>query len=793
MQVDLTLAPLHRVSGREVASLPGLSISSPRRSVARGREHTASIVYLILTGNATFTSAEYAQLARLAEKTFFETSGSTTNALRAAAEAVNVYLLERNTSTRPQGQYASGWLTICALREDQATILISGPMHLFWMSSALTHSLHDPALAGRGLGLSQTFGFHLAQAVLASGDRFLFCGRLPSAWPALLGQESGGSLYATRRRLVSLTSEDLNGVLILATQGEGRLNLLGEAEREEPRATTGETRGQTPPASGLPGSASHGPPERRLAAAPPAGGPAPRAAPELQASAYAIPPDSEIPVLSTMPGDAPRDFPASIPRMKAAPDTSVPDSSVTVSSRVAIPPPGPSARTRRWASTVSRLIQAGRQSGRSIAASTARFLPRLLPTSQPGETLALSGPGMVVIALLVPVIVVVLASLVYLRYGRSVQYETYLAESQALRIQALQVTNPAEQRAAWEAVLLNVSRAESNRRTSETSTLRQEAEGQLDALLGIVRLQYQPAFSTDLGIEISRLAAGDNDLFMLDPQRGEVLHAQVTSGRRFEWDAAFHCSPGVYGAYTVGPIVDILALPGISALEATVLGVDAAGNLLYCKPGQVAQAIPLPPPDTNWGRVTAMTIDAGDLYVLDAPARAVWVYAGRDGTFIDRPYFFFGGQTPEKQDVIDLAVSGDDLYLLHADGHLSTCSYSRIESVPTRCEDPATMTNPFVAYASGVDGDPSVVFTNASFTQMLFTAPPDQSILLLDADTQGVFRITPRSLELQNQVRPTTGEGNPIPQGPVGAMAISPSHVLFLAVRGQVYFASGMP
>jgi hypothetical protein len=64
---------------------------------------------------------------------------------------------------------------------------------------------------------------------------------------------------------------------------------------------------------------------------------------------------------------------------------------------------------------------------------------------------------------------------------------------------------------------------------------------------------------------------------------------------------------------------------------------------------------------------------------------------------------------------------------------------------------------------------------------------------LLDADTQGVFRITPRSLELQNQVRPTTGEGNPIPQGPVGAMAISPSHVLFLAVKGQVYFASGMP
>ena len=162
-----------------------------------------------------------------------------------------------------------------------------------------------------------------------------------------------------------------------------------------------------------------------------------------------------------------------------------------------------------------------------------------------------------------------------------------------------------------------------------------------------------------------------------------------------------------------------------------------AGNLLYCAPGQVAQAIPLPPPDTNWGRVTAFTMDGGNLYVLDAPARAVWVYTGKDGTFIDRPYFFFGGQTPEKQDVIDLVVSGDDLYMLHADGHLSTCSYSRIESKPTRCQDPAPLVNPFAAYQ---DTD---LFASAHFTQLLFNALPDKSILFLDADTQGVLRFTP--------------------------------------------------
>ena len=412
------------------------------------------------------------------------------------------------------------------------------------------------------------------------------------------------------------------------------------------------------------------------------------------------------------------------------------------------------------------------------------FLPRLLPNSETGESLAPSNTMMAFLAVLVPLIVVTIASVVYLRYGRSLQYETYLRQAQELRAQAVTLTEPVEQRKAWENVLLNVDIAESHRETYETITLRQEAESNLDALLGITRLQFQPAFSSNLGIEVSRMAASETDLFLLNAAKGEVLRAQLTSGRGFQPDTAFNCRPGVYGSYTVGPLVDILAMPTLNSINATLLGVDAGGNLLYCAPGQVAQAIPLPVPDTNWWRVTAFVLDAGNLYVLDAPARAVWVYNGRDGTFIDQPYFFFGGQTPEKQDVIDLVVSGDDLYLLHADGHLSTCSYSRLESVPTRCQDPTPLVNPFAAYQD-VD-----LFGAAHFTQMLFAAPPDQSILLLDADSQGVMRFAPRTLDLENQFRPTTGSGNPIPPGPVGAVTVGPNYVMYLAMNGQVYLAA---
>ncbi len=43
----------------------------------------------------------------------------------------------------------------------------------------------------------------------------------------------------------------------------------------------------------------------------------------------------------------------------------------------------------------------------------------------------------------------------------------------------------------------------------------------------------------------------------------------------------------------------------------------------------------------------------------------------RTAAFVDRPYFFFGGQIPELEDAIDLAVNADDLYVLHSDGRIS--------------------------------------------------------------------------------------------------------------------------
>jgi hypothetical protein len=445
----------------------------------------------------------------------------------------------------------------------------------------------------------------------------------------------------------------------------------------------------------------------------------------------------------------------------------------------------PADRQREAARKIVGALRTSRQARERIDGGLRRFLPRLLPSSDP-DPWSLGTPAMAFIAVLVPLVVVTIASAVYLRYGRSVQYEQYLVQARDARSHALALEDPVAQREAWQRELFYLERAEEYTETGETRGLRLEAQRKLDEVLGIVRLQFQPALSKSVGAQIGRLAASENDVYMLDAQRGAVMHLALTDSG-FQLDSTFTCGPGSYGQYTVGPQVDILALPTFNSLNASVLGVDAAGNLLYCAPGQVARAVPLAEPDTGWGRIRSFTLDSGNLYVLDAQSRAVWVYVGEDATFIGRPYFFFGGQIPELEDAIDLAVNADDLYVLHADGRLSTCSYSRIETVPTRCVDPAPLANPLEAYRA------EDLFGRAHFTQLTLSPAPDAALLLLDAESQSVFRLAPRALELQSQVRPLAGRANAMPAGEITAMGISPNHVLYYALRDRIYFAADAP
>ncbi|MFH1185328.1 MAG: hypothetical protein V1755_09870 [Chloroflexota bacterium] len=780
MPLDITLTPLYRVGGQDQPSLPGLMAAVPPRQAARGRDQDRLIVHLQLAGKAVLSSGDVVHAASRAAMAFYATPGTITSALRSAAQTINTLLHERNASSPGQGKYAVGVLALAAIRESQLTLLLSGPMQAFVLGTAGASHIAD-SLSGRGLGLGGSTPHYFARIELQANDRLLFCSSLPAAWEAALTDWSPASMDATRRRLMVATNEDVSAVLLQVTEGEGALHLKRITKREKAAAAvaqdfTPELAWEAAPEAMERSMQSE--PQGALSLAADAGeddGAARTGDVDSAPSAYAIPPQrmDDLPAAGEEP-EAESPFPF-VPSEKGAPIRAGTRRRDLISAE----------QQRKAARSIVGALRVSRHAADRVGSGLRNFLPHLLPTTEQNPW-SLASPAMMFIAVLVPLVVVTIASAVYFRYGRSVQYEQYLVQARDARAQALALTDPVAEREAWQRELFYLDKAEDYTETSETRSLRLEAQQKLDQVLAIHRLQFQPVLSKGVGAQIGRLAASENDVYLLDAQRGAVMHLALTNAG-FQLDTAFNCGPGTYGPYTVGPLVDILALPVLNTLNATMLGVDATGDLLYCAPGQVARAVPLATPDTNWGRIRSLTLDSGNLYVLDAQARAVWVYAGEDGTFVDRPYFFFGGQIPELEDAIDLAVNADDLYVLHSDGRISTCSYSRLEAVPTRCVDPASLINPIEAYRD------QELFAQAHFTQMMFSPAPDASLLLLDADGQGVFRFTARSLELQGQLRPLAGRANAMPAGEVTAMGISPNHVLYFALRDRIYFAADTP
>lgn len=800
LTLDLNLLPIHRINGQELASLPGLLAVTPPRRTARGREHDSLIVYLMLSGNAALTTADVKQLMDDAARLFHRSPGPLTSAMRKAAESINAALLERNLSTSGSGQYVLGFLGLAVVRDKQCTLLLSGPVHAVWVSDGQSRHIHEPALSGKGLGSSQTCKSYLSQVELHPHDLLVLCGKFPADWEAdLLNERPPASLNASYRKL-TLTKGDLNAVLIQAQNGHGTLTILRPDVKtaHHPSAQPGPVIPVQEPAS-LPALESEGyghppAPEDEIDAL------AGFAAHLVQPSAYAIPPQAQnsIPPAEEQTFGS-RGFPASIPRTKSAEAIPTPIIEAEEAGTFeASPPPRRTRRdsrpsphavaTRQMAKAMVGGIQTGRRLSERLRSSLRKFVPRLLP-ARSNKPLVLPTYIMVFIAIIIPVLVVTVASVVYLQFGQSIQYDELYALAINARAQALSETDPTRQRDQWQMLLDQLDRADQYRKTDESEVLRADAQAHLDQLMGVIRLEFVPAFPGGVGgsSQITRMAASESDLYMLDAEGGDILHASFT-GRSLELDRSFNCQPGSYGGYQVGTLVDILALPKVNALNAAVLGIDVSGSLLYCTPGQVPQAIPLPRlPNTNWGRITAFALDRGDLYVLDAVSRAVWVFVGKDSAFVDTPYFYFGNQIPNIENAIDLAVSGDDLYLLHADGHLTTCTFSRLAEAPTRCVDPAVYQDSFPAH-QGLD-----IFGQAHFTQMSLTSPPSPVLLLLDSENQSVFRFSPRSLELQNQVTGYAGQANPFEDGRVGAMTVSPNYVLYLAIGDQVYFATNLP
>lgn len=454
--------------------------------------------------------------------------------------------------------------------------------------------------------------------------------------------------------------------------------------------------------------------------------------------------------------------------------------------------------TRSTARFLAQSIRRGRQAWQAFKDRVERFIPRLLPANEDGQSPSFLGCSWpVFIAILLPILVIVIGVNVYHYVGIPQQVQGYYRSAEEFQQKARSVSDPQLQREYWKTVLELLDTAdEYTPPTNTANQLRHEAQTELDGLNRVTRVDFQLAFDTPLSrnLQISQMAASDTDIYLLDAASGAVRRG-VFNGKNFDLDGTFQCGPGEFDGIRVGNLVAIVSLPRNNLSGATLLGVDASGNLLYCTPGKAPGASFLQMPETGWKRITAVAYDANNLYVLDAPGSAVWAYFGTvEAQFPNKPFYFFENQIPlAMQQAIGLAVNGDDLYLLFRnpetqEGYMTTCTLSRLSTAPTRCNDPALFVDTRPGYQGGI------YLVDGLFSQIAFTSPPDPSVVLLQPFNQEVFKFSARALELQKILSARPGKQNPLPKdSTVTAMAFSPNRSLFLFVGGELYVAFNVP
>jgi hypothetical protein len=267
----------------------------------------------------------------------------------------------------------------------------------------------------------------------------------------------------------------------------------------------------------------------------------------------------------------------------------------------------------------------------------------------------------------------------------------------------------------------------------------------------------------------------------LDLNGGRVIHT-LGAGNGYDIDNDFVCQGGNYSGGSVGPLVDMISMPPNNTFQAHILAIDAAGNVIYCAPGQNPIVQALPGSSTGINRIA---YESNTLYVLNPEVGTVLVYQPTNGQYLDPPADYFAdselGQRPDLRQVADMDVNGAKLYLLRTDGLIAECMFSSSAGA-------VSCVNPVSYIDSRGDGDePLQGFSGGSFTSILYNAPPASTISILDSATGDIYQFS-LSYRLSKRLRPDMGAADLLSTNAT-AFTIGMDRVVYLAFENQVFFA----
>jgi hypothetical protein len=826
---DVTLTPVYVEAGQERKEFPGLFATAPQKA-SRLRAADRVILFLGQAGSAPLAPKVQQELLSRLSETYYTSTGPVTSGMKAMAERLNEFLIRMNLNqSRQQGGQSVGLLNMVVLHGSSVYVAHAGQTHTYLVSASAVEHFTDTSGSGRGLGLAKLVSLRYYQATVSSDAYLLFCSDPCPVWSETALHAAAQMDFGGMRKHFMGSLIDLQAGLAILKPGKGEVRWFQPAPAPRPAAPTP---AEAAPSSAPLPSSEPGKPEPSTLPETPVVSEAPV---EIEAEALAAPvqeaetvedleatsqEEQEAPAAESSetasqgvylsgrtleesdPKRAPWEEPLAVQPavrperpapIQAAPPVRTP-AALQVSAPAAQPiaerparkaepsrPQAPSPAAAGAARAASGFIGGVRKASGWLGSSLNKFAARVLP-DQPPEGVQLSASTMLFIALAVPVVVVAMAATIYAQRGRG---EMHAAAVQA----ALQYAETAAtrqdvplRRRDWLQALSWLDKADGYGQSQQATDLRSQVQTGLDNLDGITRLDYRPALSGPMGenTRITRMIAATNDVYLLDANQGRILRVS-RSGQGYEIDPSFNCGPGKYASIIVGNLIDISALPPTNFAKATIMGMDANGNVLYCSPTEKPAAITLPAPDTNWGKPTRAIYFQDNLYVLDAQVNQVFYFQVTDGEFRGGPRLYFAVSIPHLSDVVDMAVDQEYLYLLHEDGSMTTCNNSGANAT---CDDPA----PYGDERSDHDPEP-LKFAEAKFILTQATQPPDPSLYILDSKATSIYQFSLRKLNLQRQFQPLAKADYPPADKTATAFVITPNRRALVATGNQLYFA----
>jgi len=760
---DVNLVPLRNQAGRDAPESMSFFVSEPARGCARGRSADRLALCLAMIGNSILSAGKQKQALEHLAKLYFKTPGSATTAMRTVVNELNSLLLKRNQHLSGTGKQGTALLAQLVLRGNQLYLALSGPVHLYVINASETRHAFEMDMEGKSVGQIRYPPIWLNQTTLHPNDSLILAVPPLPDWDAnILRETRGQSPETVVRSLCSAPDRDMNAVLLQVKPGKSVFRIALPESKSIPELGLSAVEQEDQPAN-------------------------PEEVTEPVAAAILLPenfetidsPAANFKVL-TQNADAIKQEEISsreiAPPTEAAPTEPAP------------PPAGSPEKTTGLKIGISRFFVSIRvgagaiwrplaTGARGVKAGMKGALSRILPEE---FFKGIPSSVMIFIAIAIPVIIVAVASQVYFSLGHEAQNQALYAQALRQAEEAEEQTDLLAKKAGWENALDTLESVDDN---PEVKALRERGTSALDSLQLVKRVDFREALEKNLPeeIRVTRLAVLGDDLYLLDGNSGNVIRAYQTSAG-YVVDTAFTCGPSVQGATVSSPLIDFAAWPAGFQPTAEVLAIDSSWKTLLCSKNANPEVLELAAPtNAAIGNLTGMTLDMDDLYVLDPSSNAVWIYWNNqiNSAPEEEPYPFFKDEIPVLSDVIDMVMSGDELHLLHSNGHLTICVYSGIREIPTRCSDPT-----FIDFRPGNDNSPLVPLP--LFSQIVYTPPPEPSLYFLESNSRAIYKFSVRSLGFQAKFLPVGEPDN----GEATAFAVDHiRRIIYLAIGNEVYSA----